>query len=462
MEIRENDITNTTRWQRYTQEVGQLLRLGLPIFLTQLGIVAVSFVDTAMVGDYGTNELAASAFVSNFFMVPLVMLIGFSCGLTPLIGALFAKKEHYEVGRTLRVGIYVNEAMSLLMMVVMAVLYFFLDKMGQPPELLPLIRKYYIIILFTMVPAGFFNACQQMANGVTDTKSPMWIILGSNLFNVLGNYMLIYGKWGAPELGLVGAGLSTLMSRIISMAGIYWLVYHTNRYKPYRDGVRHGSVTRDAFNKVFKTSYPVMFQNGAEVLIWSLGAVVCGWFGKLQLAAYQVTNTMSQIGFMTYMSFAVAVSIRVAGKMGVKDYRGIKRTTGVGVSLNFLFSVIASAIFLLWSEPLLGIFTRDQGVIDVAQLLIFPLVLYQLFDATQVTLSNAVRGTSYVKPLLWTSVCCYLLLGVPVMLLIGKVLNYQSIGVYYSFCIVLAAAAVSYFYFFLKTMQKASSQHSET
>jgi MATE family multidrug resistance protein len=213
---------------------------------------------------------------------------------------------------------------------------------------------------------------------------------------------------------------------------------------------------------VFKTSYPVMFQNGAEVLIWSLGAVVCGWFGKLQLAAYQVTNTMSQIGFMTYMSFAVAVSIRVAGKMGVKDYRGIKRTTGVGVSLNFLFSVIASAIFLLWSEPLLGIFTRDQGVIDVAQLLIFPLVLYQLFDATQVTLSNAVRGTSYVKPLLWTSVCCYLLLGVPVMLLIGKVLNYQSIGVYYSFCIVLAAAAVSYFYFFLKTMQKACSQHSET
>jgi MATE family multidrug resistance protein len=460
MEIREKE-TSPTRWQRYKHELGHISRLGFPIFVTQVGVVAVSFVDTAMVGDYGTNELAAAAFVSNFFMVPIVMLIGFSCGLTPLIGALFAKKENYEVGRTLRVGIYANEAVALIMLLIMGVIYFFLDKMGQPEELLPLIRPYYLIVMCTLIPAGFFNACQQMANGVTDTKSPMWIILGSNLLNVVGNYMLIYGKWGAPELGLVGAGLSTLLSRVMSMAGIYWLIYHHKRYQPYREGVRRGKIGGDLFKRVVCTSYPVMFQNGAEVLIWSLAAVVCGWFGKIQLAAYQVTNTMSQIGFMTYMSFAVAVSIRVSGMMGLKDYRAIRRATGVGVTLNLAFSVLASLIFILFSRQLLHIFTHDDLVVETAMLLIPPLVLYQLFDAAQVTLSNAVRGTSHVKPLLWTSVFCYALVGVPILLLFGDILGYMSVGVYYSFSVVLGLACASYFYFFLKTMKKAVSQHSE-
>ena len=195
-------------------EVAALLRLGVPILLTQVGVVVVSFADTMMVGGYSTEALAAAAFVNNFFMVPMVMLMGFAAGLTPIIGSLYSRRRHSDVGRTLAAGLRLNVAAAVALMAIMGILFFFLDRRGQPAELLPLIRSYYLIVMASMLPAPFFNACQQTANAVTDTATPMWIILGANALNILGNWLLIYGHWGLPELGLDGAGISTFVARL--------------------------------------------------------------------------------------------------------------------------------------------------------------------------------------------------------------------------------------------------------
>ncbi len=437
-------------------EIKALVHLGAPVLLTQVGIVTVSFVDTMMVGAYSTEALASAAFVNNFFMVPMVMLIGFACGLTPLVGALYSCRANKDVGATLRIGMRLNILATLLLLFVMAILYFFLDKMGQPEELLPYIRQYYLIILASMIPAPFFNACQQTANGVTDTATPMWIILGANALNILGNYLLIYGHWGLPELGLNGAGISTLLARIASAVAIIVMFYYSSRYKSYRCGLRSRHRAPGGWKRILGTSYPIMLQNGAEVLLWSMGAVVCGWFGKIQLAAYQVTNTMSQIGFMAYLSFSIAVSIRVANKMGTADYDGIRRTAAAGLTLNLILSIIASAVFIILGEKILHIFTPDTQVIATALTLILPLVLYQIFDATQITMSQALRGTSHVKPLLWVSVFCYGILGLPLMLLFSR---WEAVGVYYSFTVMLVMAVVAYTYCFYSTLRFYTRQH---
>ena len=221
------------------------------------------------------------------------------------------------------------------------------------------------------------------------------------MLNIIGNYVLIFGHAGFPELGLLGAA-------------------DKHAFRPRRGRLHNrGCVQRqDALPslcrcfqgclsdpaprriEVWETSYPVMIQNGIECALWTLGAIVCGWFGKLQLAAYQVVNTMAQLGFMTYISFGVATSIRIANAMGISDFQGIRRSASAGLHITLLLATLASAVFILAGKGLIGLFTPDVGVVGAARLLIVPLVLYQYGDAVQLTYANALRGTGDVKPLL--------------------------------------------------------------
>lgn len=438
----------------YRKEYGTLFMLGMPVMATQLGIIAVAFADTAMVGAYGVDELAAAAFVNSMFMIPAVMQIGFASGITPLIGALFGRNDHEGAGRTLRAGMQVNSFLSVGLTVVMAILYFFLDCFGQPEELMPLIREYYLIILASLFPMAIFNCSQQTANAVNDTAMPMWIILSANALNILGNYVLIYGKWGFPEMGLNGAGISTLTARIASAIAILMVFMISNRYRPYKKeamGASHVGYIRVI---VWRTSWPVMIQSGIECGLWSLGAIVTGWFGKIQLAAYQVINTISQLGFMIFMSFGIAVSIRASNCTGTDDIPGVRRITIAGLHLNMILAAIASVVFLVWGDNLAGFFTPDGEVLASAQLLIIPLVLYQFGDATQLTFANGLRGTGNTRPFLWVSLIAYILIGVPAMFWLATGLDMGNVGVYYSFSFALFGAAILYYLYFRKTIRE--------
>lgn len=436
-------ISNRARYiKSYKEEYKSLFRLGLPVLVTQVGIIVVNFADTMMVGAYGTEELAAAAFVNSLFVIATVMQIGFASGITPLIGALFSRGENLEVGRTLRAGLQINILLSVSFTLIMGGIYFILDRFGQPEELLPLIRSYYLIILATLLPMSVFNCCQQTANGTTDTASPMWMILGANVLNILGNYCLISGNFGFPELGLTGAGLSTLTARYIAMAGILVILLLGKRYRPYHEGLRTHGGNGKIRRQVWVTSYPVMIQSGVECFLWSFGAIVSGWFGKIQLAAYQVVNTIAQLGFMTYMSFGVATSIRVANYTGLRDLVGVRRIATAGIHLNLVLCTIASLVFFFKAEWLIHAFTPDPEVTSAALLLVIPLILYQYGDAIQLTYANALRGTSHVKPLLWISIVSYLVVGVPFLLFLAKGLDLGSVGVYYSFTGALMVAAI--------------------
>lgn len=446
-------------WKAYKMEYRSLFRLGLPVLVTQLGIIVVGFADTMMVGSYGVNELAAAAFVNSLFVIPIVMLIGFASGLTPLVGSLFGQGNNIEAGRTLRAGMQINIVVSVVMTAVMGCLYFFLDRFGQPEELLPLARRYYLIVLSTLIPLSVFNTFQQMCNGINDTRMPMWMILGANVLNIFGNWLFIFGNLGMPELGLAGAGISTMVARWASMIGIVSVFLKSGRYCPYWSGFHEEGRIKEMKKirqEVWSTSYPVMIQSGIECSLWSFGAVVSGWFGKIQLAAYQVVNTMAQLGFMTFISFGTAVSIRVANYMGVGDIRGARRITSAGLHLNIVLASIASAIFLFAGKMIIGCFTPNGEVAASALLLIAPLVIYQYMDAIQLTYCNAIRGTSDVKPLLFISLVSYVVVGIPVLLLFAKGLGLGNIGVYYSFDVALFAASLIATLIFYRIMRRHS------
>lgn len=423
-------------------EYKALFRLGFPVLLTQLGVIVMSFADTMMVGAYSVEALAASAFANNVFLIPMVMLSGLAAGITPLAGALFTKNKLRQTGRIARAGLQVNAIVSLVFTALMGGLFFLLDNFGQSPELLPYIRPYYLTLLTTMVPMALFNTLAQTSNGITDTRLPMYFILGSIVLNILGNWLLIFGHCGLPELGLTGAGISTAVARWLAAAGIILMYMRSRRYAPIREGLTDNSPLAKERRKVWVTSYPVMIQTGIECSLWSFGAVVCGWFGKVQLAAYQIVNTIGQLGFMVFMSFGVAVSIRVANFAGLHEEQRASLAARAGIHINLVLATFASLLMALFARQLLGAFTNDDTVIAAGELFILPLVLYQYLDALQLTFLNAIRGTSFVKPLLWIAIVSYILVGVPCLLLFALGLDMGSVGVYYSFDAALLTAAI--------------------
>ena len=275
----------------------------------QLGIIILSFADTMMVGRCGTAELAAASFVNNMFNLVIVFSTGFSYGLTPVVGNHYGRGECSSVGRMLKNGLAVNAVAALGLMLLMSVLYFNIHRLGQPVELLPLMRPYYIVLLISLLPVLLFNAFKQFADGITDTMTPMFVLLGGNVLNIFLNWVLIYGKLGAPAMGLLGAGVATLIARVVMLLCFVVVFFAAKRYRPYVQGFRESRINRQDFVLLNKMGMPVGLQMGMETASFSLATIMVGWLGTTALAAHQIMCTVGQLGFMMYYGMAAAVAI---------------------------------------------------------------------------------------------------------------------------------------------------------
>ena len=196
-------------------------------------MIVLGFADTLMIGHHSTEDLAAASFVNNMFNLAIIFATGFSYGLTPIVGSLFGKGEQKSVGRTLKNALWANGLLGLLLSILMGILYLNIHRLGQPEELLPLMRPYYMVLLVSLIFVMLFNAFKQFADGITDTKTPMWLLIGGNALNILGNWMLIYGHFGFPEMGLLGAGIATLTSRILMFVAFVGIFLTAKRYHIY-------------------------------------------------------------------------------------------------------------------------------------------------------------------------------------------------------------------------------------
>ena len=210
----------------------------------QMSFIVMGLADTLMVGHYGTNELAAAGFVNNIVALLIVGGMGFSYGLTPVVGALLGEGREHDIAGKLRNGLFACSGIGLLMTLLAGLLLLVLPWFGLPQELLPLIRPYLFLLLLSLLPMMAFNAYKQFSDGIQDTSMPMWIMLIANILNIFGNWLLIFGHWGLPEMGLLGAGLATLLSRLLQlvlMAGVFHLTKH---YRFYRDDFHKTSITK--------------------------------------------------------------------------------------------------------------------------------------------------------------------------------------------------------------------------
>ncbi len=433
------------------QRYKAILSLGLPILVGQVGMIIVGFADTTMVGHYSTNALAAASFVNNLFNVAILACLGMTMGITPLAGALFSQREHRRVGELIRNAVPVNLIFSLLLMGIMTVVYLNLHRLGQPEELLPIIRPYFIIYLVGMLPVIGFNIWAQWSYAINRTRMPMWIILACNALNILGNYLLIYGNWGFPELGLTGAGIATLVARTASAAVIISVFFIRKEYKEYARGFIRSAFRGSIIRRVTNTSWPVALQMTFESGSFTAAAVMVGWIGAVELASFQVIVITGTLGFCVYYSMAAAVAVIVSNEAGLGNRRGMRETAFAGYHILLALATAASLFFIFGSHQLIRFFTEDPLVEACALSLIFPLVLYQLCDATQICFANSLRGTSHVMPMVGISFLSYVIVGIPATYILGFPAGMGLYGIMLSFSVSLFVAAVLFFYYFMRT-----------
>lgn len=436
-----------------------MLRLGLPILIGQLGMIVTSFADNIMVGHYSTEAMASASFVNNVFNVATLALIGFTYGITPLVGALYGGGRLADIGAAVRRGLRVNIIFCMVVIAIMSALYFNVERLGQPDELIPVIKPYYLTILVSMTGICVFNVMAQWSYAVGDTRMPMWIILFTNGLNVLGNWMMIYGHWGMPEMGLTGAGISTLVSRMICAGIIVIIFFYSKKNRVYLSGWRDRSLSPFSRSKIWKTSLPVSLQMAFETGAFSLSAIMAGWMGKIELAAFQIIVIVGTLGFCIYYALGAAISVKVANVSAAKDNprAHMRRVARAGYIIMLILMTISSLTFVLMGRTLMAVFTNDAEVYTLAATLLVPLVLYQLGDATQVTFANALRGTSRVLPMVWIAFVSYIVVGVPSTYLLAFTASLGLWGIVLSFSVSLFLAGGLFLYFFLKATQPQKS-----
>ena len=432
----------------------ELLKLGLPIMAGQLGIIILSFADTMMVGHYSTDGLAAASFVNNMFNLVIVFSTGFSYGLTPVIGACFGRNEHGRIGHILRNALAVNALAAAVLTLVMWILYLNVESLGQPAELLPLIRPYYLVLLSSLIFVLLFNAFKQFAEGITDTMTPMYILLGGNVLNIVGNWLLIYGKAGFPEMGLLGAGVSTLISRIVMLLVFVAVFFASRRYNEYRKGFIEGRICREDFMLLNRMGLPVGFQMGMETASFSLSTIMVGWLGTVALAAHQVMLTVGQLGFMMYYGMAAAVAVRVSAFHGQNDISQVRGTAQAGFRLILVMARIASAVVMILRNRLGYIFADNSEVAALVAQLVLPFIIYQFGDGLQCNYSNALRGISDVKMVTLYAFIAYFIVSLPSGYLFGIVLGWGLPGIWMSFPLGLTSAGLLFWMRFHKSLRR--------
>ena len=442
----------------YMNKVREILKIGVPIMLGQACVIILAFADNIMIGWHSVNELAASSFVNNVMNFFILTELGFASGMTPIIGAFHGNGNVKGVGTTVRNGLLVNGIIGLIGLVLLAVIYLFIDSFGQEPELLPLIRPYFVIVGISIIFALGFNVLKQFTDGICKPVVSMLFLMGGNVLNIFGNWILIYGKLGCPELGLMGAGLSTLISRILMLLCFVLYIFKSEQFKAYAQAIKEALFSRVKMRHIFNMGYPVAIQMGLEASTFSFSAIMVGWISVTALAAHQVAITISQLFFLMMQGLSFALSILVSNCYGKKDYAGIHAYVKRGILMIFGTSLSLSILLYIFRYPAVGMFTDSPEVAEIAVVLFYVLFAYQIGDGIQLCFANVLRGLQDVKPIMHAAFVSYYLIAIPVAYVLGFKAGLGAVGVWLGFPIGLTLAGLFFYARYRSDMRRLTAE----
>jgi multidrug resistance protein, MATE family len=426
--------------RKYIPEYIQLFKLAMPLVLTQAGQMTIQLIDNAMVGHFGTAELAAAAFANNIYIAIMLLGLGVFMGVTPLMGHARGAGDDSQVAATMKSGFILSGWLIPGIAFLSWGIAWIMPYLGQTDEVVHLAIPYYETLAIAIIPFLMFALLKQIGEGLGNTFVAMAVTILCNLLKVALNYVLIFGKMGFPKLGLMGAGYASIISRTVMPLLLYAGFMYLKPIRHYFVLMRAVKSTFLEVIQILKIGMPIAVQLTLEVSAFSFSAVMMGWLGNIPLASHEIAIGLAGFTFMIANGVAMATTIRVSFQLGTGDIKSMERISYSAVLLVLAYMGLCGLGFLLFRHELPRLFSADSLVIGQAASLLAVAALFQLFDGLQTICLGILRGFADVKAPMFISVFSYIIIGLSVSYFCAFSLKLGPKGIWYGFLAALAIA----------------------
>ncbi|WP_299963280.1 MATE family efflux transporter [uncultured Roseobacter sp.] len=429
----------------YRQHMRAVLTLGLPLVGGHLAQVAIGITDTVMVGWYGIEALAAVTLGSTFFFVLFIFGSGFAWAVMPLVASFYAEGDETGIRRATRMGLWLSLGFAILAMPVMIWSEAILRLLGQSETLAVAAGSYLRVAGLGILPALLVMVMKSYLAALERTQVVFWITVMSAIVNGLANYALIFGNWGAPELGIIGAALASVATHGVALVGI--VIYARLALPHHALFQRLWRLDRQMLARVFKLGWPISFTVLSEVGLFAASALMMGWLGTVPLAAHGIALQLASITFMVHMGLSNAATIRAGNAYGRRDPAHMEKGARVVTLMSLAMAVATIAVFVTVPEPLISVFMQSDEpqrpqILAIGTGLLAMAALFQLVDGAQVIALGLLRGVQDTRVPMVLAAVSYWVVGIPCSYYFGFRLEMGGIGVWLGLVVGLGLASV--------------------
>jgi len=436
---------------QYTKEFSYNIKLAYPVILGMLGHTLISIVDNIMVGNIGSTELAAVSLGGSFLFIGMSLGIGFSTAITPLVSEADAEKDDQKIRSVFHHGLLSCVILGVFIFVLIVLAKPIMYMMHQPKEVINLASPYIDWVAFSLIPVIIFQGYKQFADGLSRTKYSMYAIFMANVVHIVINYLLIYGIWIFPKLGILGAALGTVISRILMVVFMHYIMKNNTQLKPYFKNFSFREIKKTMLKKIASLGIPSAMQMLFEVALFTAAIWLCGSIGKTSQAANQIALTLATTTFMFAMGLSVAATIRVGNNKGLMDYKNLiivaRSVFLFTIMLETFFGILLVILHNFLPHLFLNMNNVNQAienkeVIIIASKLLLVAAVFQISDGIQVVVLGALRGLQDVKVPMYITFVAYWVVGFPTSFFLGKYTELKAVGVWIGLLAGLSTAAL--------------------
>lgn len=435
----------------YTKEFKANLKLAYPVIIGMLGHTLIGIVDNIMVGKLGSTELAAVSLGNSMIFIAMSIGIGFSTAITPIIAEAEAERDDSKIRSAFHHGLFLCIILGFSLFGVVVLAKPFMELLHQPAEVIALAKPFIDWVAFSLVPLIIYQGYKQFADGLSMTKVSMYAIVMANILHVIINYCLIYGFWFFPKMGIIGAALGTVISRIAMVVFMHYILSRRERLKPYFQNFSFDEIKKEMIRKIVNLGLPSAMQMLFEVVLFTAGIWLCGNIGKTSQAANQIALSLASMTFMFAMGLSVVSMIRISTQKGLNDYKQLIIVARSIFLLAILIEIVFAVMFVALHQILPYLFLNmenhnqlldNQEVIAIAAKLLLVAAVFQISDGIQVVVLGALRGLQDVKIPMYITFIAYWIVGFPISYYLGIHTELKAVGVWIGLLAGLTAAAI--------------------
>ena len=430
-------------YQKYKPHYKTSLQLAIPVVISQLGHTLVHTADSVIVGHFaGTISLAAVSLVHGLFTIIMVIGMGISYGLTPLIAQQNGQNNYDNCGKLFVNSLLINFTISLILFVIIRFgMGILIDHVNQSPAVVATAKPYLSLLGVSIIPLMVFNTFKQFAEGLGFTKQAMMISIWGNALNIILGIIFVKGMFGIHPMGVMGVGFSTLIDRTLMSMVMGFYILKSRHFQVYIKNIRLKSLSWISSLQILKIGTPVALQYTFEISAFSGAAILMGTLGAIPQAAHQIAINLASTTYMMASGISSAATIKTGNNFGLNDFKQLRLSAISSYHIVLAFMACTGLIFMLFHAYLPYIFTEDQAVVTVAAQLIIIAGFFQLFDGAQVVGLGILRGMGDVNIPTFITFIAYWVVGLPVAYYLGISLKLGANGIWYGLTLGLLVSA---------------------